>query len=117
MYVCSTANINVIEAYVLILTYYFVCMYLCMYSIYVRKYMYVCVYVCIMHKANVRNLPDVVGDPHRTMSIDLALRVNKGLAADKNGHFANMASYQVPHYCIHTYILTEKYTTYIFVFT
>ena len=51
-------------------------------------------YVCI-HTANVRNIPDVVGDPHRTMSIDLALRVNKGLAADKNGHFANMASYQV----------------------
>ena len=75
------------------------------YAIQITLLMCVCMYVC-MYVANVRNIPDIVGDPHRTMSIDLALRVNKGLAADKNGHFAQMASYQVPriHTYIHTYI-------------
>ena len=85
----------------MLLVYVYVCMYVCMYegtyAIQITLLMYVYMYV-----ANVRNIPDIVGDPHRTMSIDLALRVNKGLAADKNGHFAQMASYQVPR--IHTYI-------------
>ena len=37
----------------------------------------------------------MIGNPHNTMSIDLALRVNKGLSSDEKGNFADIASYQI----------------------
>lgn len=45
--------------------------------------------------ASIKNIPEIVGNPHSTMSIELALRVNKGLSSDGRGNFADIASYQI----------------------
>jgi len=37
----------------------------------------------------------MIGNPHNTMSIELALRVNKGLSSNEKGNFADIASYQI----------------------